>query len=160
MPTEQPSSGDELVILTHTTMITNPGFGGYAATWKNQVTSGSCSGGIEETTIPRLAMVAITEALQQAPAADRIRVYTATKYLTDAYQQGTVKQWRDNNWRRVTRKGGMIANADLWEALDDEVRRRTASITWVHGLPGGQAERDCRKLAKMARDRTSQSQLV
>lgn len=74
------------------------------------------------------------------------------QHIADAVTNGSVADWRANGWRRTSARGGVVANADLWEEIDDLVQSRPATIEIVHGLPKGTERDRCRKLASIARD--------
>jgi len=58
-----------------------------------------------------------------------VSVYSDSKYLVDGITSW-VKGWKRNNW---TKKGGEIANLDLWMKLDLLNTLHTISWYWVKG---------------------------
>lgn len=151
-PTSTPSG--ELVVSAYAITATNPDPGGYAAVWSDGQSQGHWSAHVEESAAVRLEMLAIIDALERIPPSPRVRVLTGMQHIADAMTNDSVAEWRANDWRRTSARGGVVANADHWEALDDLVQRSLATIEFVHGLPKGTQRDRCRKLAGIARNIT------
>jgi ribonuclease HI len=54
--------------------------------------------------------------------------------------------WRRRNWRR---KGGALANVDLWKALDQSIQQHHITWHWVRGHAGN---RDNERVDRLARE--------
>ena len=53
----------------------------------------------------------------------------------------------ERNWKR---KGGALANIDLWQALDQALQRHTVSWHWVRGHAGHALNEEADRLARKA----------
>lgn len=146
------ATNDTLVVYTYATTATNPGPGGYAAVWSDGQSKGHWSAHIEESSAVRLAMHAIIDALERIPSARHVQIRTGMQELAHCYSNGSVSEWRENNWLPTSACWGIAVNADLWVVLDDLININPATIEIVHGLPKGSEVKRCRELAIAARD--------
>jgi len=71
------------------------------------------------------AMQALTEPCQ-------VTLYTDSEYLKKGVTEW-MPNWKRRSWRR---KGGKLANVDLWMKLDEEMTRHKISWCWVRGHAG------------------------
>ncbi len=94
----------------------NPGPGGWGAVLEEE--SGETvqsSGSAVATTNNRMEITAVIEGLLLLPPNSPVQIFTTSDYLF----QGITKWiygWRKRNWQK--RDGKPVANADLWQALD------------------------------------------
>ena len=61
-----------------------------------------------------------------------IALYTDSQYLQRGVQEW-MGNWKARGWRR---KGGRLANVDLWKEISREIDRREISWHWVRGHAG------------------------
>ena len=77
-----------------------------------------------------MELTAALEALRRIPSS-RVRVHTDSKYLTDGFNKGWVRNWERNGWLTAARKP--VKHRDVWEALQAEVVWREVDFHWVKG---------------------------
>jgi len=110
----------------------NPGPGGWGAILKVSGREKLLSGGERETTNNRMELTAALEALRTLKEPCRVELYTDSEYL----QRGITEwmpNWKARNWKR---KGGKLANVDLWQALDAALARHEVNWHWLRGHAG------------------------
>ncbi len=124
----------------------NPGPGGWAALLQYGDQVKEISGYEAQTTNNRMELTAALRALQALKRPCSIEFFTDSEYLKNGITQW-MAAWRARNWRR---KGGELANVDLWKALDTAVRPHQITWHWVKGHAGNQLNEKVDRLAKQA----------
>lgn len=124
----------------------NPGPGGWAAILKYGKHEREISGGEKDTTNNRMELRAALEALRALTEPCRVTLFTDSEYLKKGITLW-MPNWKRRNWRR---KGGKLANVDLWMKLDEEIQRHEIHWRWVRGHAGNVMNERVDKLAKAA----------
>lgn len=136
----------------------NPdGPGGYGAVLqytdqKGELHERELSAGFVRTTNNRMELRAAIEALKALNRPCHVELYSDSKYLTDAFNQGWLDNWVKNNWKRG--KSGPVKNIDLWEQLVELTGRHQVKFIWVKGHAGHPENERCDRLATSAADGT------
>jgi ribonuclease HI len=139
-----------VVIYTDGACDPNPGPGGWAALLKSIGHEKTLSGGELETTNNRMELTAAVMALQALKEPCQVELYTDSEYL----QRGITEWlagWKQRGWRR---KDGALANADLWQTLDQAMQEHQIAWHWVKGHAGDRNNQRVDWLAKKAIKRT------
>lgn len=124
---------EEVVIHTDGACKGNPGRGGWGALLSYAGSQKELFGGEAHTTNNRMELRAVIEALRALKRPCRVKIVTDSQYV----QKG-VESWMDG-WKRKgwkTSAGHPVANRDLWEALDAELKGHQVSWEWVRGHQG------------------------
>lgn len=124
----------------------NPGRGGWAALLRSGSRERELSGGEAHTTNNRMELIAALRALQALRQASRVDFYTDSEYLRRGISEWLPK-WQARGW---TRKGGALANVDLWQALAGEVSKHEIAWHWVRGHAGHAENERVDRLARAA----------
>ena len=122
----------------------NPGKGGYGAILVYGKYEKEIFGGERETTNNRMELTAAIEGLSALKEPCRVKLYSDSKYLVDAYNQGWVYSWREAGWRRGKEE---LKNVDLWERLFALTEMHEVSFVWVKGHNGHDYNERCDALA-------------
>jgi ribonuclease HI len=123
----------ELVeIFTDGSCEPNPGPGGWAAIIIDGNSKQELKGFEVFSTNNRMELTAALEALRKVEPEKSIRIYTDSQYLQKGVTEW-MKNWKERNWRR---KGGALANIDLWQALSAEIDKKQISWKWIKGHAG------------------------
>lgn len=122
----------------------NPGPGGWAALLRFGDREKILTGSAPQTTNNRMELTAAIEALKALHRSCSVVFFTDSEYLRRGITEWLPK-WRARNWRR---KGGALANIDLWQELDEAVRRHQVEWNWVRGHAG---DRDNQRVDRLAR---------
>ena len=124
----------------------NPGPGGWGAILRYGKHEKAISGGEKDTTNNRMELRAALEALRALTEPCRVVLYTDSEYLKKGITLW-MPNWKKRNWRR---KGGKLANVDLWMKLDEEIDRHEVRWRWVKGHAGNTYNEKVDKLAREA----------
>jgi len=124
----------------------NPGPGGWGAILRYGRHEREISGGENDTTNNRMELRAALEALRALTESCRVTLYTDSEYLKKGITLW-MPNWKKRNWRR---KGGKLANVDLWMKLDEEIARHEVHWRWVKGHAGNTLNERVDKLARAA----------
>lgn len=123
----------------------NPGPGAWGAILEQDGETEQMSGTAVSTTNNRMELMAVLEGLGQLDEGTAVQIYTISDYV---YQGITkwINGWRKRNWQK--RDGKPVANADLWQELEQLVEKYT--VQWVNAK--GQAFQGLEEASKVAAD--------
>lgn len=124
----------------------NPGPGGWAVLMKSGGHEKVLTGSERQTTNNRMELTAAVNALKSLNRPCMIDFYTDSEYLKRGITEW-ISAWRKRNW---TRKGGALANVDLWQALDAAMKPHSISWHWVRGHAGHPQNERVDRLARQA----------
>lgn len=136
----------QVTIYTDGACDPNPGPGGWAALLIAKGKERMISGSESETTNNRMELTAAIQALNTLQDRSRIEFYTDSEYLKKGITEW-MANWRARNWRR---KGGKLANVDLWQALDKAIQEHQIQWHWVRGHSGDRHNQRVDLLARKA----------
>ena len=122
----------------------NPGKGGYGAILVYGKYEKEISGGERETTNNRMELMAAIAGLSALKEPCKVKLYSDSKYLVDAYNQGWVYTWHDSGWRRGRDE---LKNPDLWDKLFTLTEMHEVTFIWVKGHNGHDYNERCDALA-------------
>jgi len=123
----------------------NPGKGGIGVILKYGQHIKEYYQGYELTTNNRMELTAIVFGLKQLKETVKVEVYSDSRYVVDAINQGWVTKWRDNNWFRNRKAKAM--NIDLWKLLLELTAKHEVSFHWVKGHNDHEENERCDQLA-------------
>jgi len=123
----------------------NPGPGGYGTILKHGETIKELSQGYKRTTNNRMEMMAVIAAIESLTETCDLNIYSDSKYIVDAVNQGWAKKWRSKGWMR--NKKDKALNPDLWGRLLDLLDKHVYKISWVKGHAGHFENERCDELA-------------
>ncbi len=126
----------------------NPGPGGYGAILKYGDHVIELSAGYKNTTNNRMELRALIAALERLKEPCELDIYSDSKYIVDAVNQGWAKRWRANGWMR--NKKDPALNVDLWDKLLKLLETHKYRINWVKGHAGHPENERCDALAVQA----------
>lgn len=125
----------------------NPGPGGWAAILRYGSHTCEISGGENETTNNRMELCAAIEGLKKLTKACEVVVYTDSQYLRKGITEW-IHSWKQRGWKTVNRTP--VKNADLWQALDEQVCGHKVQWQWIKGHAGHSENERCDILATAA----------
>src|SRR5690606_10026054 len=116
----------------------NPGPGGWGAILESGPHRKELSGGEAQSTNNRMELMAAIAALEALKRPSRVDLWTDSNYLRDG-----ITKWihggRRNGWKTADKKP--VKNVELWQRLDEAVKRHTIEWHWLKGH-AGHAEND------------------
>ena len=138
------STRPHVVIYTDGACEPNPGPGGWAALLRFGSREKMLSGSDPHTTNNRMELTAAIQALQALSQPCKVALYTDSEYLRRGITEW-LPGWKKRGWQR---KGGTLANQDLWQALDTVLAGHDITWHWVRGHAG---DRDNQRVDCLAR---------
>ena len=123
---------DRVIVYTDGSCEPNPGPGGWAAIILDGKDEKILKGYDRDSTNNRMEMTAALQALRAIDPEKRVRLFTDSQYLKNGVESW-MKNWKAKNWKR---KGGKLANVDLWKQISDEIDQRRIEWRWVRGHNG------------------------
>lgn len=123
----------------------NPGKGGWGAILVYGNTERELSGGEASTTNNRMELTAAIMALSALKESCEVTLYSDSKYMIDAINQGWVYSWKKKGWKKSDKSPAL--NPDLWELLLIQIERHDVTFVWVKGHNGHAFNERCDVLA-------------
>lgn len=136
-----------VTIFTDGSCLSNPGPGGWAAVlcWRDN--EKEIVGHEADTTNNRMELKAAIMGLNAVTRAMPIALHTDSRYVMNGVQDW-MPRWKANGWKTAGKKP--VANQDLWEQLDQAVKRHDITWHWVKGHAGNEFNERCDQLARSA----------
>ncbi len=125
----------------------NPGPGGWGAILGFGDHEKELKGGEPHTTNNRMELMAAIAALEALKRPCVVDLYTDSQYLRDGILQW-IKKWKANGWRTADKKP--VKNVDLWQRLEEALKRHTVRWHWVRGHAGHPMNERADQLARDA----------
>ena len=125
----------------------NPGPGGWGAILYYGDITKEIKGSEPETTNNRMELLAPIKALALLKKPCKVILTTDSQYVKNGINQW-IHNWRKNGWRTADKKP--VKNADLWQRLDEAVKKHKINWHWVKGHSGHPENERCDDLARGA----------
>ena len=126
-------SEPHVVIHTDGACSGNPGPGGWGAILGFGDRQKELMGGEPHTTNNRMEMMAAISALEALKRPCLVDLHTDSQYLRDGIMKW-IKNWKSNGWKTADKKP--VKNVDLWQRLDEALKRHQVRWHWVKGHAG------------------------
>jgi ribonuclease HI len=136
----------QVTIYTDGACLGNPGPGGWAALLRSGKHEKIIQGYEDQTTNNRMELMAALQALKSLTRPCQVDLYTDSEYLRRGITEW-MENWRARGWKR---KGGSLANVELWQALDTVVKEHQIKWHWVRGHAGHPENERVDRLARQA----------
>ena len=111
----------------------NPGPGGWGALLLCRGKELELCGGERNTTNNRMELMAAIEALKKLKRPCQVTLITDSQYVMKGIQEW-MPNWKKRGWKTASKEP--VKNADLWQALDEQVGRHQVDWRWVRGHTG------------------------
>jgi ribonuclease HI len=134
----------EVEIYTDGACRGNPGRGGWGTILVYGKYEREMSGGEPLTTNNRMELMAAIAGLEALKEPCTVKLYSDSKYLTDAFLLGWVESWPAHGWKRGKEE---LKNPDLWERLYELTEKHNVTFIWVKGHNGHKYNERCDALA-------------
>jgi len=126
----------------------NPGPGGWAAILSYNGIEKELSGNETETTNNRMELMAPIKALEALKEPCKVIIYTDSAYVYNAFSQGWIDTWKNNNWLNSRKKP--VENKDLWQRLLELMKIHSVQWIKVIGHSSNEKNNRCDYLARLA----------
>ena len=97
--------------------------------------------------------MAVIRGLESLNQECSVQIFTDSRYVRDAFEDGWIRKWRSNGWKTILRED--VANKDLWIRLSELCETHSCSFQWVKGHSKNRENNRCDELAVAAGKRTS-----
>ncbi len=124
---------------THVTVHTdgacsgNPGPGGWGAILTFGDHEKQLKGGEAVTTNNRMELMAAIAALEALKFPCTVELHTDSQYLRNGITEW-ISKWKRDSWRTADKKP--VKNIDLWQRLEEAIKRHEIHWHWVKGHAG------------------------
>ena len=139
---------EEIVIYTDGACSGNPGPGGWGAVLMKGTYKKEISGGDENTTNNIMELTAVVEALKLVKFPCKIKLYSDSAYVVNAFLQGWIYNWVKKGWK--TADGNPVKNKELWEELYGFTKIHSIEFIKVKGHSDNEYNNRCDELARNA----------
>jgi ribonuclease HI len=123
----------KVIIHTDGACSGNPGPGGWGAVMDYNGTRKELFGGAALTTNNRMEIQAAVEALNALKRPCTVEMHVDSQYVKDGISKW-IHGWKKNGWKTADKKP--VKNVELWQALDEAIKRHEISWHWVKGHDG------------------------
>lgn len=143
---KSPMSLKKISIYSDGACSGNPGPGGWGTIliYKDEYVK-ELSGGESLTTNNRMELTAVIKGLEALKEPCEVTIYSDSKYVVDAINQGWAKKWRANGWMRSKKEEAK--NPELWERLLTLIQGHNVKFVWVKGHADNEYNNRCDILA-------------
>ena len=135
-----------VIIYTDGGCVPNPGRGGWAALIHYPDREVELSGAENNSTNNRMELTAAIKALESLNGIPLVQVFTDSEYVKKGITEW-LPNWRNRGWKR---KGGTLANQDLWMRLDALTQKFQIEWKWVRGHSGNMLNEKVDRLVRQA----------
>ncbi len=138
-----------IIIYTDGASSGNPGPGGLGVVMKYGRMRKEIAEGYRLTTNNRMELLAVIRALEALKWENaHVRLYTDSKYISDAVNKGWLFNWERNQFKKKK-------NPDLWHQFLQLYRKHNVKIIWVKGHANNPENERCDRLAVQASQESS-----
>ncbi len=127
------SADGAVTIYTDGACSGNPGPGGWGAILRFGDTEKELKGGEPATTNNRMELMAAISSLEALKRACSVDLYTDSQYVRNGISSW-IHNWKRNGWKTADKKP--VKNVDLWQRLDEALKRHEVRWHWVKGHAG------------------------
>ena len=138
----------EVTIYTDGACSGNPGPGGWGAVLMYGEHRKEISGGDAHTTNNRMELTGPIEALELLKQPCKVRLYSDSAYLVNAFNQHWIANWQRNGWQTSQKKP--VENKELWQRLLELCRTHEVEFIKVKGHADNVENNRCDELARAA----------
>ena len=132
---------EEIVIYTDGAARGNPGPGGLGVVMMYGNHRRELAEGYRITTNNRMELLAVIRGLEALKRDDlKIKIYTDSKYVSEAVNQGWVFTWEAKRFKKKK-------NTDLWQRFLELYRKFDITMIWVKGHANNKENERCDRLA-------------
>ena len=123
----------------------NPGKGGYCAILIYNGVEKVVSGCEDNTTNNRMELLAVIKGLETLKEVCSVNLYSDSRYVVDAFNEGWISAWQLNGWRTSSKKE--VKNVDLWQSLLTLTSTHNVTFIKVKGHADNPYNNRCDKIA-------------
>ncbi len=138
----------EVTIYTDGACSGNPGPGGWGAILMYNGAQKEISGSNKETTNNIMEITAVLEAIKLLKEECKVKIYSDSAYVVNAFNQGWIYNWIKNSWKTANKEP--VKNKELWEELYNLTKKHDVEFVKVKGHSDNEFNNRCDYLATSA----------
>lgn len=135
----------EVDIYTDGACSGNPGSGGYCAILFFNGAEKIISGSELISTNNRMELTAVIKGLKALKESCRVKIYSDSSYVVDAFNRGWISDWQKNGWKNSSKQP--VKNVDLWQELVNLTEIHQVTFIKVKGHSDNEYNNRCDKIA-------------
>ena len=135
----------EVTIYTDGACSGNPGSGGWAAVIFYGDNKKEICGAKKDTTNNQMELTAAIEGLKALTKPCKVKLYSDSAYLVNAYTSGWVEAWKKNGWKNSSKQP--VKNVNLWEEIETLRKVHDVLFIKVKGHADNEYNNRCDELA-------------
>ena len=139
---------EKVTIYTDGACSGNPGPGGWGAILMYKGNKKEISGAKKDTTNNVMELTAVIEALKLLKYPCKVKLYSDSAYVVNAFLQHWVVNWQKNNWKTADKSD--VKNKELWQELVDLTNTHNVTFIKVKGHSDNEYNNRCDELARKA----------
>lgn len=139
---------EEVIIYTDGACSGNPGPGGWGSILMYKDNKREISGAMENTTNNVMELTAVIEALKLLKFKCKVKVYSDSAYVVNAFNQKWIYGWLKNGWKNSSKEP--VKNKELWEELYELTKEHDVEFIKVKGHADNEYNNRCDEMARKA----------
>ena len=139
---------EEVTIYTDGACSGNPGPGGWGAILMYKGNKKEISGAKKGTTNNVMELTAVIEALKLLKYPCKVKLYSDSAYVVNAFLQHWIVNWQKNNWKTSDKND--VKNKELWQELVELTNMHDVIFIKVKGHSDNEYNNRCDELARKA----------
>lgn len=139
---------EEVIIYTDGACSGNPGPGGWGSILMYKDNKKEISGGKENTTNNIMELTAVIEGLKLLKFPCKVKLYSDSAYVVNAFNQKWIYGWLKNGWRNSSKE--TVKNKELWQELYGLTKIHEVEFIKVKGHSDNEYNNRCDELARNA----------
>lgn len=139
---------EEVTIYTDGACSGNPGPGGWGSILMYKDNKKEISGGKKDTTNNVMELTAVIEGLKLLKFPCRVKLYSDSAYVVNAFNQKWIYGWLKNGWKNASKEP--VKNQELWQELYDLTKVHEVEFIKVKGHSDNEYNNRCDELARNA----------
>lgn len=139
---------EEVTIYTDGACSGNPGPGGWGSILMYKNIKKEISGALENTTNNVMELTAVIEALKLLKYNCKVKLYSDSAYVVNAFNQKWIYSWINNGWKNSNKEP--VKNKELWEQLYKLTKQHEVEFIKVKGHADNKYNNRCDEMARKA----------
>ena len=139
---------EEVIIYTDGACSGNPGPGGWGTILMYKDNKKEISGGMLDTTNNVMELTAVIEGLKLLKFPCRVKLYSDSAYVVNAFNEKWIYGWLKNGWRNASKEP--VKNKELWQELYELTKVHEVEFIKVKGHADNEYNNRCDELARNA----------
>ena len=139
---------EEVIIYTDGACSGNPGPGGWGSILMCKGNKKEISGALNDTTNNVMELTAVIEALKMLKFQCKVKLYSDSAYVVNAFNQKWIYGWLKNGWKNSNKEP--VKNKELWEELYKLYKIHDIEFIKVKGHADNEFNNRCDEMARNA----------